>query len=173
MITLTTFISKIIIALTAFLMLLFPNSGTLQYNHLIRTNGANFAAPAIINAIKEKDVDALEALMCQNIKDNVNDLPEEIRELMDAIDGEITDSSWRTVGSYDAKHGADGAILQVIIAIYITTSSDTYHVGITWETANSFAKEEVGIRNIGLLDVDNNLLLAKISATEGIGEWHD
>lgn len=92
---------------------------------------------------------------------------------MNAIDGEIINTSWNNVGNYDAKHGDDGAILQVIMEIYITTSSDTYHLGITWETANTFAKEEAGIRNIALLDIDNNLLLAKISATEGIGEWHD
>jgi len=163
---------KFVIWLTAFLLMLFPNSGSLQFNYLVQTNHTNIAAPKIISAIKEKDVDALEALMCQNIKDNVDDLPGEISSLMDSIDGEIINSSWKAVGNYDANHGEDGAILQVVLDIYLTTSTTTYFLGVTWETANSFAKEEAGIRNIGLLDIDNNLL-ARIYATEGIFEWHD
>lgn len=172
MISFITLYKKFLIGLMAFLLMLFPNSGSLQYNYLVQTNHANIAAPKIINAIKEKDVDALEALMCQNIKENVKNLPEEINKLMNSIDGEIINSSWNNVGNYDAKHGDDGAILQVVMEIHLTTSTTTYFLGVTWETANSFAKEEAGIRNIGLLDINNNLL-ARIYATEGIGEWHD
>jgi hypothetical protein len=164
--------SKFLIGLMAFLLMLFPNSGSLQYNYLVQTNHTNIAAPKIINAIKEKDVDALEELMCQNIKDNVNDLPEQISKLMDSVDGEITHSSWDVVGSYDANHGDDGAILQTNLDIYLTTSNATYKLLIMWETANSFAKEEAGIRGIAMLDQDNNLFV-RINATEGIGEWHD
>lgn len=79
MLTLMALINKIVIGITAFLLMLFPNSGSLQYNYLVQTNSTDIAAPKIINAIKEKDVDALEALMCQNIKENVNNLPEEIK----------------------------------------------------------------------------------------------
>lgn len=171
MISFTTLYSKFIIGLLTFLLMLFPNSGSLQYNYLIQTNHTNIAAPKIINAIKEKDVDALEALMCQNIKENVSNLPEEIGKLMDSIDGEIINSSWENIGNYDAKHGDDGAILQVNLVIYLTTSTDTYRLGIMWETANSFAKEEAGIRNIGLSEDGHTLVL--ITATEGVGEWHD
>lgn len=146
-------------------------TGSRLYNYLIHTNHTNITAPKIISAIKEKDVVALEALMCRNIKENVNNLPEEIGKLMDAIDGEIINSSWKNVGNYDAKHGADGAILQVDMAIYLTTPTNAYYVSIVWETANSFAKEEAGIRGIGL--VEENILLANINATDGIGEWHD
>jgi len=172
MTTLIALYSKFYILLMAFLLMLFPNNGSLQYNHLVQTNSTDIAAPKIISAIKAKDVDALEALMCKNIKVNVNDLPGQIGKLMNSIKGEIINSSWEAVGNYEANHGDGRAILQVVLDIHLTTSTGTYYLGVTWETANSFAKEEVGIRNIGLLDSNNNLL-AKISATEGIGSWHD
>lgn len=164
--------SKFLIGLMAFLLMLFPNSGSLQYNYLVQTNNTNIAAPKIINAIKEKDIDALEALMCQNIKNNVNNLPEEIGKLMDAIDGEIIDSSWKAVGNYNENRGNGKAILQVDLDIYLTTSEANYKLLIVWETANSFAKEEAGIRAIVLL-IPHGSTLADIRATEGIGEWHD
>ena len=172
MLKLMALYGKFVLWLTAFLLMLFPNSGSLQYNYLVQTNNTNIAAPKIISAIKAKDVDALEALMCQNIKENVNNLPEEISKLMDSIDGEIINSSWENVGNYDAKHGDDGAILQVLFDIYLTTSEGDYKLLLTWETANSFAKEEAGIRAITLL-IPHGSTLADIRATEGIGEWHD
>lgn len=171
MITFIALYNKFLIGLTAFLLMLFPNSGSLQFNHLVQTNNTNIAAPKIISAIKEKDVDALEALMCRNIKENVNNLPEEIRKLMNSIDGEIIDSSWENIGNYNENRGNDKAILQVNLVIYLTTSMNTYRLGIMWETANSFAKEEAGIRNIGL-SLDGSTLVL-ITATEGVGEWHD
>jgi len=164
--------SKFYIGLMAFLLILFPNSGSLQYNYLVQTNHTNIAAPKIINAIKEKDVDVLEALMCQNITDNVNDLTEEINKLINSIDGEIIDSSWNAVGNYNENRGDGRAILQVDLDIYLTTSQANYKLLIVWETANSFAKEEAGIRAIVLL-VPHSSTLADIRATEGIGEWHD
>lgn len=167
----TTLYSKFLIGLLTFLLMLFPNSGSLQYNYLIQTNSTDIAAPKIINAIKEKDVDALEALMCRNIKENVINLPEEIRKLVDSIDGEIISSSWKNMGNYNEDRGNGKEILQVNLDIYLTTSTSTYYLGIMWETANSFAKEEAGIRGIGLMV--NGRVLAKINATEGIGEWHD
>lgn len=173
-INLMALISKFVVSLTAFLLMLFPNSGSLQYNHLIQTNSTDIAVPKIIDAIKEKDVDALEALMCQNIKENVNDLPGEIRKLMNSIDGEIINYSWENSGTYSENHRDGKAIYQVVVSVYLSTPTKNYNMGIMWESANSFAKEETGIRNIGLLDVDQDyLLLSRISATEGVSKWHD
>ena len=172
MITLIALYSKFLIGLMAFLLMLFPNSASLQYNYLIQTNSTDIAAPKIISAIKAKDVDALEELMCQNIKENVSDLPEKIGELMEAINGEIIDSSWKNMGNYSENRGDGGAILQVDLGIYLTTSEANYKLLIVWETANSFAKEEAGIRAIVLL-IPHGSTLADIRATEGIGEWHD
>jgi hypothetical protein len=171
MTTLIALFNKFVIGLTAFLLMLIPNSGSLQYLHLQQTNSTDIAVPKIISAIKAKDVDALEALMCRNIKENVNNLPEEIGKLMDSIKGEITDYSWKTVGNYNGKRDDGRKIIQANLDIYLTTSTGTYYLSIVWEAANSFAKEETGIRGIGLM-VDGRVL-GKINATEGIGEWHN
>jgi len=164
--------AKIITGILALLLWLFPNWGNNQLQYLIRTNNTNIAAPKIISAIKEKDVAALEALMCKNIKDNEDDLQGKISALINAIDGEITSSSWRTQGSYQENAYGGKQIVQSGIDIFLTTPAGTYYFGIMWETANNFAVEEVGIRSIGLIDPSDNIVII-IRATEGVGEWHD
>ena len=161
--------SKIITGILAFLLMLFPSWGGAQYSYLMRTNAASIAAPKIVSAVEARDVVALESMMCKNIKDNVPDLPGEIRNLIDAIDGKITKSTWETAGGFTTN--ANGKrIAQILIGISFTTSVGTYFLGVTWEIANDFAKDEIGIRNAGLV-LDGNLLY-RISATEGIGESH-
>jgi hypothetical protein len=164
--------AKIIIWFLAFLMWLFPNWGNNQLQYLIRTNSTDIAAPKIISAIKEKDVAALEALMCKNIKDNVENLTDKVSELINAIEGEITSSRWGNRGSYQETGAGGRRIVQTGIEIFLTTPSGTYYLSITWETANNFAIDEVGIRSIGLIDPSDNILI-RIAATEGVGEWHD
>lgn len=165
------FLAKIISGIIAFLYMLFPNWGTVQYSYLQINNNTNIAAPKIIEAVKARDIGALEAMMCLNIKQNAENLPEKIGELIDSIDGEIIESSWESYGSsYDI--GKDNkTVLQGGIAINLITSTGTYIVGVWWETANTFAREETGIRSIRLLDSNLNELNS-ISATEGIS-WHD
>jgi|GEM_PF-4304124 len=85
----------------------FPQWGENQYLNLQRTNHRDIAAPKIINAIQLKDVDALEALMCKNIKDNTEDLRGKIDELINAVEGEIISSEWKSMGSYSSSR-ADG-----------------------------------------------------------------
>jgi hypothetical protein len=165
-------LNKIVIGIIAFLLTLFPSDRNLQYLELQRTNNTNIAAPKIANAFIEKDVDALEAMMCLNIKENTEDLQDKISEMMDAVDGEITDYTWKTMGSYSETQKDRRQMLQVVLDIYLTTDAGTYRLDIMWETANNFAIEEVGIRNIAITDPNGNLLF-RITAIEGIGEWHD
>lgn len=167
-----------IVGLMAFILTLFPGCTPVRSAYQQITNNTNVAAPIIIDAIKERDIDALETIMCNNIKENVEDLPEKIGELIDAIDGEIIESSWEDRGgSYQASDGEGKIIVQAGLDIYFTTTEGTYVVAVWWETVNTFKPEETGIRNIALCDPDlaftDNYVLAKISATEGISEWHD
>jgi len=64
-------------------------------------------------------------------------------------------------------------MIQAYIDIFLTTSEEDYMLLVTWETANSFAIEEVGIRAITLLIPNGGPTLADIAATNGVGEWHD
>lgn len=169
------FFAKIISSVIAFLFMLFPNNGALQYSHLQITNHTNIAAPKIIEAVKARDIDALEAMMCLNIKQNTENLPEKIGELLDSIDGEIIEITRdNSSGSYIGNEQDGRSMIQAGMGFYIraSTSVNMYYLGIMWETANNFAPKETGIRNIGLLD-PGGYLLARIYATEGIGEWHD
>jgi len=113
--------------------------------------------------------------MCKNIKQNTTDLRGKIGELIDAIDGNIVAFEKRVVngGSYYASRNGK-TISQTIISFDITTTTGTYYLGVQWETANNFAKEEVGIRNIGISQLTPQYqVLVIIEATNGVGNWHD
>lgn len=170
----TSVIAKIIISIMAFLFILFPNNGSLQYNHLIQTNGTNIVAPKIVEAIKERDIDTLEEMMCLNIKQNTENLPEKIGELLDAIDGEIIEITYKLTGTNYSSSRPEGSMVQDSMKFYIKTSTSegTYRLSVVWEIANTFAIEETGIRGTGLTDPDG-YFLTNILATEGVGCWHD
>jgi len=163
-----------IISLLAFLLMLFPHSTSLLSISLQITNNTNVAAPKIINAIETSDVAALEALMCLNIKQNIDDLPVKIGELFDAIDGDIIEISWKERGgSYEENRENGKTILQIGMEFLITTTTGTYVICVWWEVINTFQPEETGIRSIGLSQTNPLKSLAIISAIEGVGSWHD
>lgn len=166
--------TKIIISIVSILLIFFPNNKALiSYNQQITYNSA-IGAERIIEAFKNEDVDALEELMCNNIKDNVNNLPDKIQELFDAIDGEIIEATYESRGgSYSGSNPKKGSITQSGVSIYITTSVGRYDIGFWWETVNTYKPEETGIRSIAIIVPDTLELLGKISATDGIGNWHD
>lgn len=160
-----------IIKVLVFLLTLFPNSAYLQGQYQLTTFDYAATRNSITEAIKTRNVDALEAMMCQNIKQNVDDLPGEIGALIDMIDGDITEWDWNPRGSYDgAMFGKQ--IKQTSWSAQLKTTNGIYYIGVTWEIANNFAPGEMGIRAISLVDEDRELLVA-IKATEGVGGWHD
>ncbi len=166
--------SKIIISIVAILLIFFPNNKSLiSYNQQITYNSA-IGAERIIEAFKNEDVAVLEELMCQNIKDNVENLPDKIQGLFDAIDGEIIESTYESRGgSYSGSNPGKGSITQSGVFIYITTTTGKYDIGVWWETVNTYQPEETGIRSIAIIVPSTLELLGKISATEGVGNWHD
>jgi len=168
--------TNIIVGILAFLLTLFPNWGSLQYNYLMQTNAPKIAAPKIMDAVLAKDIAALESMMCKDIKDNVPDLRTEISKMLDLVDGAITGSRWTAFsGSYVISDGLGKTENQGSIDIYITTTVGYYCLGMVWETANSFAMEETGIRNIALVEIlpiedpaQKYVRLAMITAPGGV-----
>lgn len=137
----------------------------------------------VMNAIKVRDIQALESLMCLNIRENEENLPDKIGELIDAIDGEINDYAWSRGAGHEASSG-DGRLLdQEDSGIRFETTDGIYAIRITWEIANNFAPEELGIRAIYLWRIkmveyqggfyERAEELVIIKATEGVGKWHD
>jgi len=145
------------------------------YLQILRENNGTVAAPKIITAITEKDVAALEEMMCLNIKQNVEGLSEKIDKLVNSIEGEVLgveEGLDHGGGGYSGKQADGRQMLKSGIDLFFTTSTGIYDVTITWEDANNFAPEEMGIRTIALGDPSGNVLVL-ISATEGVCEWHD
>jgi len=159
---------KIIAAIVAFVVWLFPSLQRIQ--PLDNTAIAN----SVISAMKTRDVTALEALMCKNIKDNTSDLPGEIGKLLDAMDGEKTEFTWLRAGGCTVTDGKGHTINQNYLLIDITTSSEKYGFLIILETYNNLSPAEMGIRSIALiLKADPVNDLYRIQATNGLYEWHE
>lgn len=160
-----------IIKVLVFLLTLFPNSAYLQGQYQLTVFDYAVTQNSITEAIKTRNVDTLEAMMCKNIKENVDDLPGEIGALIDTINGDITSWDWSPSSSYDAaKYGKQ--IKQTGWTGQIDTANTTYFMAVVWEIANNFAPGEVGIRRIAVFNKDREML-AEIIATEGAGGWHD
>jgi len=167
--------NQIIAGILAFLLWIFPNCSFLKDQFQQRTFSWSVTANQLMNAVKGNDIADLEAMMCQNIKENTDNLPGKIGELLDAIDGEIAGFTWNNFGGFDANHG-DGKILrQKGLEIRFTTAkSESYLFIITWEYYNSFQPDEMGIRAISLWnETITPTQIALIIATEGVGFWHD
>jgi len=163
--------AKIIAGILAFLLWIFPNWSSLQNRYELLTFSWEATANNIMNAVKTNDITALEAMMCRNIKQNIADLPGEISKLLDTIDGEITTFTWKTFGAFTASHGIGKSLGQMTLAIDFTTSAGSYRLGMMWEYSNSFQPKEKGIRNISVHSEGE--VLALITATNGVGEWHE
>ena len=170
-------IGKIVLALLPILLVLFPNNPAVICIDQQINNHSGIAAPKILSAFVEKDVDALENLMCNNIKQNTEDLSSEINKMFSFIEGDVVEATYET-GTYSFQGNRENGkqIVQSGIQIDIITTENTYIVGVTWEAINTFQKEETGIRRIFLLKKTTDNIpktLCEISATDGVGEWHD
>lgn len=166
--------SKIIVSIVAILLTLFPNNKSLISLNQQYTYHSHIGAERIIEVFKNEDVAALEELMCKNIKENIENLPNKIQDLFDVVDGEIIEATYESRGgSYSGSNPEKGSITQSGVSIYITTSTGRYDIGFWWETVNTYQPEETGIRSIAIIDPSTLELLEKISATEGVGNWHD
>ena len=162
-----------IASILAFLLMLFPNWGSLQSMYLMQIFDLDAITSNIMNAIETRNTDALENMMCQNIKDSVVDLPGEIGAFIDAIDGKVTEYRRTSPGAYEeTKNGK--RIIQRRWDINFKTSTADYKLMIVWEAANNFAIEETGARAMVLLKITppDNTRLADICATEGVSAWH-
>ncbi|MCL2301278.1 MAG: DUF5104 domain-containing protein [Firmicutes bacterium] len=172
--------AKFITGLLAFLLMLFPNSLGLQSSYQSRTFDRDATAHAVLNAIEARDVDALAAMMCKNIKQYVPGLSGKIKKLYDAIDAidDKANISWKWLGVYSETQRDGKHIVQSDLNVYFETADDVYLLMITWETINNFSPDERGIRlidfyNIRLFEEGQQNPIAGIRATDGIGHWHE
>lgn len=171
-----TAIAKIISILLPILLTLFPNNTSLISIDQQLYNHSGVATSKIIAAFEEKDVNAMEELMCYNIKQNTEDLPGKINEMYSCVEGNVIELIEEESGySFSADHGDGKQILQTNIFITIITTRGEYRVSVMWETINTIHPEEAAIRSIVLYQKSETDFesLYSIRATEGVGEWHE
>ena len=162
-------LEKIISFFMSILMALFPNV-FLQVKQE-RDNDFNLWAPKIIEAIKEEDVEALESMMCLNIRQNVENLHEEIQNFYDCIEGEIIDAYGEKDLSWVHDDGTHS--MQYGYSIYLTTDKHEYEIGGVWELYNTINPEETKIRVITLVLCDEpSYAVYSISDVEDELGWH-
>lgn len=172
---LTRFLSYIL-AIIMTIFPFFPNRQTMNNEKV---------AKAVIYAVENKDASAMEEVMCKNIKDNYNDLTGEINKMLSYIEGDVENITWKRSGGYSESDGKGNSISQNYQDYDIFTTKGVYGISIVIETHNTFSPEELGIRSISLFTLIKNPnpdssreyvfgeSLCKISATEGIQDWHD
>ena len=167
--------TKIIVSILTFLLMIFPNSKMLLAPYQSMTYpGEKVIIEEVMSAIEARNITALKDMMCKNIKNSVPNLTGKIGELIDCIDGDITKFEQIWGNAYYAETKSSGKkISQVSFAISITTSTKAYHLSILWEYVNNFSKDERGIRRIGIAEQGQSEYMYTISATNGIFDWHD
>lgn len=160
-----TALHKVISAFLSLLILLFP--GTFENLRQQRDNNFNDWAPVIVEAIKTENVEQLEDLMCLNIKQTTENLPEKIQELYECIEGEIIEY----VVDKEPHGSSDNGVSKTEFGygIYITTDKQKYYIGGVWRTTDTDNPEETRIRSITLseLNGDEEIVLYRIWNTAG------
>jgi len=166
--------TNIILSILTVLLMLFPNCTRLQVEYRTRIFSRDFKAANLVRIINERDIDALEELMCGNIKQNTSDLSGMFENLFDAIDGKIVEFSWEVSGGYEANHGNGKRLSQQHYRLDFSTSTGSYRIRGIYEYYNSFQPVEIGIRSLTLFDPPESLnMTVQIRATNGVGEWHE
>ncbi len=124
---------------------LFPKSIPYQMRH----NEITQHAPAITQALVDRDVDKLTELSSKNIKTTVSDYENELRALLKTLPqkNEIIETSGETCGGGDA-YTMYGIIATETYAIGLKTSDKFYSIFIVWGYYNTYALEENGIRRL-------------------------
>ena len=174
-------LTRIISALLSLLLSIFP------FFQRTKPLDNETVANIVISAVQNRDDESLKALediMCLNIKQNTDDLPAEIIEFVNCIEGDVTEISWERVGAYSESDGNGKYIQQNGQSFIFSTTGGQYGITLQLETYNSFSPEEMGIRSISIFTCTYTLTpngienysygshLYKIRATEGVQEWH-
>lgn len=153
--------TKIIVTVLAILLTFFPNSSFLLSNYQNLTFlGEDAITDTIVEAINNNDADTIEAMLSQHTKENGENLNSKIKELIAAIDGNI-------IEYYDSGNGGDGEVSDgkayvkdTLWSVYLKTDTgNEYQLYISWVIANTANPNKVGMKTMGLCDMNHNSLV--------------
>lgn len=144
--------TKILATIIAFLLILFPDSGTLLiYQWQLAFPGEKVVAEDIIDAIKNKDVDTLINMYSESAKSTGEVTKENLENFINAINGDIIESKYNGYDSSD-KIAYGSGISTRQIKIKINTSEDTYNIFVSWVIVDTENPENVGLIQLSLFD---------------------
>lgn len=138
---------KIISAIIAFLLMLFPNSGSLLgAQQQVLFPGEKAAAKQIVEAIKDNDIDALIDMYCDAAKSTGEVTTENLQNLINSIEGNIKNGGLYGYDSSD--HGSQKSDRQ--LKIKIETDKGDYLIYASWVVADTEQPERVGLLQLTL-----------------------
>ena len=155
--------SKILISILSVLLILFRFSSFLvgTYQQL-SFPGEYVITDEIIDAVKTNDIDALEKMLSNETKKNLEDPQKEISDFLQIIDGEIIDAKYHSETGEEDQSGTGYVYSFRGWIIEFKTTENTYWVWISWVRADTKSPEHCGLVGISISDTSYNKL-AEIS----------
>lgn len=157
------YMTKVIISIVSVLLILFPFSSTLLGTYQQLTfPGVQEITNDIIDAVKSNDVAAIEEMLSEETKQNMEDPQKEISEFLQTIDGEIINAKYHSGSGEEDRSGAGYVYSFRGWIIEFETTENIYWVWVSWVRADTKSPEHCGLVGISISDTSYNRL-AEIS----------
>jgi len=141
--------NKFLAGILAFLLWLFPWSGTIYGWHAQFSFDRNAVMNSIASCVAARDVASLESMLRPWFKENVSDLTDKITQFYASIDGNITNVNKGTAQGSSADGGIRSECLN--FGVYTDDATFSHYYLIVWyDVSNSKNKKDVGIRSLQL-----------------------
>ena len=144
--------TKIFATIIAFLLMLFPESGTLlAYQQQLAFPGAKVVAEEIVDSIKDGDIETLINMYSESAKNTGEVTIESIESFINFFDSEVVSGKFIGAdGSDYVNHGTSQSHRQ--IKIELKTSRERYIMYATWVITDTENPEKVGLVQMTLFD---------------------
>lgn len=151
---------KIFLYVISFLLMIFPNSVSLQGSYQgLMYPGDKVVCDTIAKAIKSDDIEGIYNMFCDEGKNNNPKLSKHIDELVNSVEGKIlTMEKSAGLGSSSEYHNYDKQRESRDFVLQIVTDKQSYLLYIFWVNVDTECPEKVGLSGLNLFDSDRNLL---------------
>lgn len=142
--------TKIFASIIAFLLMLFPESGTLQiYQWQLSFPGEKTVAEDVSDAIKNNDIETLINLYSESAKKSGEVTKENLEAFISSIKGDIIESKYNGCDSSDKIAYGSGTQTRQI-KIRVKTTEETYDVYASWVIVDTENPENIGLLQLTL-----------------------
>jgi len=151
--------TKIIISIVSFLLILFPFSSTLSgaYQQLTFP-GVQEITSDIIDAVKSNDIQAIEEMLSEEAKQRMENPQNVISEFLKVFDGEVIEARYLQSAGGETSSGMGYVYKVETWKIEVKTSQSTYLIWVTWVIADTRVPKEIGLAGMTVTDTSYNLL---------------